>query len=96
METFDPIPLDPFTTPPSSPFHNSVVLNTRLEANLNNTSAKPTLLRTISAGASPIKHNLLHTLVNLEQTTLQNQRKQVLNDLMLRTLKGQSVVGCLR
>ena len=89
METFDPIPLDPFTTPPSSPFHDSVVLNTRLEANLNNTSAKPTLLRTISAGASPIKHNLLHTLVNLEQTTFQNQRKQVLNDLML--LAGEGV-----
>jgi hypothetical protein len=65
-------------TPPRQ-FHDTVVLSSRLDDDLLPSS------KTVSSGTSPIKRHL----ANLEETSLENQRKQVLDDLMM--LAGEGV-----
>ena len=71
-------------TPQTPIFHDTVVFQSRLHVQAEDEN-HIALQRTVSAGASPIRKSL----VNLEQTSLENQRRQVLHDLMI--LAGEGV-----
>ncbi len=75
-------------------FHNDVVLRARGSPAAGAAAAPPrvpTVVRTVSAGASPIKR--APPLVNLEQASIANRRSQVLDDLLLLSAEGVELSG---
>jgi hypothetical protein len=67
-------------TPEARPFHDSVVINSRLSPEI------APLYSTVSSGVSPLRSK--KKLINVEEVTVQNEKRAVLSDLMMLAAEG--------